>query len=477
MISLPYSHGRYRLVERIAQGGMAEIYRAEYNGEGGFTRTLAVKRILPQWSFDPQFRKMLKDEANLLVKLQHQNIVQVFELGEDDGLFYISMEFVDGVDLRLLLQTLRLKNERLQPKFTYWIVSDVLRALGFAHSRVEPDGFSLGIVHRDISPQNILIAYHGEVKVADFGIAKGRHRGVETTVGQLKGKLAYMSPEQARGDVIDSRSDIFSVGVLFFEMLTGTKLFDGDSDMDVLRQVQEAAIPQGWERDVAPEIRAVLRKSLKKNPDDRFQTAEEMLAALSQYVTRERCQIFGFEFAPTLEALFPKQSAPAAPVNEMVADTTHAETGYRHVQSVSRPWHTLAAALCMAFAVSPQSVDRTASSAHSHAPMPPAAAVATLLPPLPPVPRREPQEASLPVMPSEKGRLTVQVRPWGYVTIPGAISKREAPVGVSLHEGEYPVKVFHEPTSQWLTTRAHVRAGGQTLCQASFGNSPRISCR
>lgn len=468
MITLPHTHGRYRLIERIAQGGMAEIYRAEYNGDGGFRRTLAVKRILPQWSHDPQFRQMLQDEARLLVTLQHQNIVQIFELGDDDGIFYISMEYVDGVDMRTLLNTLRASGERLLPKFAYWMVNDVLRALGFAHSRVGPDGFSLGIVHRDVSPQNILIARHGEVKVVDFGIAKGRHRDVETTVGQLKGKFAYMSPEQARGEMIDSRSDIFSVGVMFFEMLTGARLFDGDSDLDVLHKVQEAVIPTGWEREVAPEIRAILRKSLKKNPDERFQTAEEMLAALSQYVARERCQIFGFEFAPTLERLFPKQTDIPAPVVIAALEDTNAERP-------RRPWHTVAAALCMAFAISPGAV--SAPEMRTVAPVITPMAL-PVVPPSVPV-AVAPRGVSAPdvSIPAKKGRLSVQVRPWGYVTIPGAVSRREAPVAVSLNEGEYQVKVFYEPTSQWLTARASVKSGAQISCQASFGATPKIFCR
>lgn len=473
MLALPYTHGRYRLTERIAQGGMAEIYRAEYHGDGGFVRTVAIKRILPQWSQDPQFSKMLQDEARLLVTLQHQNIVQVFELGEDNGVFYISMEYVDGVDLRTLLQALRTRSEKLSPKFVYWIVSDVLRALAFAHGRISGDGSPLMVVHRDISPQNILLARHGGVKVADFGIARGRHRREETAVGQLKGKLAYMSPEQARGEGIDSRSDLFSLGIVFFEMLTGARLFDGDSDLQVLQKVQEAVIPSGWEQGVAPEIRAILRKCLKKNPEDRFQTAEEMLTAVSHYTAKHRCQIFGFEFAPYMQALFPEHPRSPLPAETSSQDTV-AERMPRHGHRLKQAVYG-AATLCAAFVITPQASQRTLASALVvAAPTPPEVVSPSL-----PSPQSVPvvRETPLIVPHRQKGKLSVQVRPWGFVTIPGVVTRKEAPVGLALVEGNYQVRVFHEPTAQWLTTRAAVKTGAHTTCQASFGANPRILCK
>lgn len=479
MLTLPHAHGRYRLTERIAQGGMAEIYLAEYRGDGGFSRPLAVKRILPEWTKDPQFIKMLQDEAKLLVKLHHQNIVQVFELGNDNGVFYISMEYVDGVDLRRLLNELRLRGETLPPKFVYWMISDVVRALAFAHSCVGSDGQPLGIVHRDISPQNILIARHGEVKVADFGIAKGRHRDEQTSSGQLKGKFAYMSPEQARGAAIDSRSDLFSVGILFFEMLTGAKLFDGDSDMDVLRKVQEAVIPVGWERDVAPEIRAILRKCLRKNPEDRFQTAEEMLSTLSHYTMKIGCQLFGFEFAPFLERLFPHRYAQKKSTETVVEGEVKVSvesTGVRGKRWLPRIVPAVMAA--GVFAMMPHTVVPHAIAMSVVHPIP----VATIpqTPPPAPVPVAAaplPPAEKPPVATHAKGGLSVLVRPWGYVTIPGVMNRRESPVAVSLNEGEYQVRVFHEPTNRWLSARTTIKSNAKATCLASFGESPHISCK
>ena len=493
MLTLPHTHGRYQLVERIAQGGMAEIYRAEYRGDGGFVRTLAVKRVLPQWTQDPQFIKMLQDEAKLLVKLQHQNIVQVFELGDDDGVFYISMEYVDGVDLRRLLNAFRERDEKIPPKFVYWIISDILRALAFAHSRVAADGQPLGIVHRDISPQNILIARHGEVKVADFGIAKGRHREDQTSAGQLKGKFAYMSPEQARGEAIDSRSDLFSLGILFFEMLTGARLFDGDSDMDVLRKVRDAVIPPGWERDVAPEIRAILRKCLKKNPQDRFQTAEEMLAVLSQYSRKINCQIFGFEFAPYLQRVFPekaetqfvKHNDQGVTVEGVLSPDgvrLHAKAALPRTSIRRHLFHSLPVkkslygivTVCVAFVMAPQA-PHVSVMTEATAMVVPKAAIVVPVPP--PVPAPVVTPPSAPEKVAVKGKLSVQVRPWGYVTIPGVVTRKESPVAVFVNEGNYQVKVFYEPTQQWLSARATVKPNGHTTCLTSFSETPRMSCR
>ncbi len=477
MLTLPHAHGRYRLTERIAQGGMAEIYLAEYRGDGGFSRPLAVKRILPEWTQDPQFIKMLQDEAKLLVKLHHQNIVQVFELGDDNGVFYISMEYVDGVDLRCLLNELRLRGEKLPPKFVYWMISDVVRALAFAHGCVASDGQPLGIVHRDISPQNILIARHGEVKVADFGIAKGRHRDEQTSAGQLKGKFAYMSPEQAHGAAIDSRSDLFSVGILFFEMLTGAKLFDGDSDMDVLRKVKDAIIPAGWERDVAPEIRAILRKCLRKNPEDRFQTAEEMLAALSHYTMKISCQLFGFEFAPFLERLFPnrcgqKKSTETVVGGEIKETSAPVVRGKRCLLRLIPAIGAAGIVAMMPHTAVPHAVAKSVVQTT------PVAILPTIPPPiLVPVAVPLPPTEKPAIAMQQKGGLSVQVRPWGYVTIPGVMNRRESPVAVSLNEGEYQVRVFHEPTHQWLSAKTTIKSNAKVTCLASFGETPRINCK
>jgi len=464
------------MIKRIAQGGMAEIYLAEYRGDANFVRVLAVKKILPQWLQDSQFVKMIQDEAKLLVQLQHRNIVQVFDLFDDDGAFCISMEYVDGVDLRQILSASIQNKDRIPPKFVYWIVSEVLNALAFAHSRTSDDGFSLGIVHRDISPQNILLAWHGEVKVVDFGIAKGRHRSDETQTGQLKGKFAYMSPEQARGESIDSRSDLFAVGVVMFELLTGTRLFEGDSDLDVLRRVQDVALPKGWEREVVPEIRSILRKALKKNPDERYQTAEEMLLAITHYSQKQGCQIFGMELAPYLRELFPQQqTVPCEHHHQKMSEETSVDS-MRVTIKKRYVWPTLSAGMVLAL-MSGMHSPRASVAQH--------AAVAAVLPPLPEISQKLPEPTMLeaktpkavPVATKEKGKLSVKVRPWGYVTVPGVVNHRESPLGVALNEGNYQVKVFYEPSHTWVSARTTVKPGVQTNCFASFGSQPKISCK
>ena len=213
---LPHRFGRYVLLEKLAQGGLAEIYRAQYSAESGFSKEVAVKRLLPIWSDNKQFTNMLVDEAKALVHLSHPNIVQVFELGRDQELFYISMELVDGVDLRQLFQKMVTEKIVLPRKLLLFIFAEVIRALDFAHSKKDGSGKELKIIHRDISPQNIMVSYDGAVKVADFGIAKGLHRSWETTVTQIKGKFSYMSPEQAVGGDIDPPSYLYSLLIFFY---------------------------------------------------------------------------------------------------------------------------------------------------------------------------------------------------------------------------------------------------------------------
>lgn len=480
MLTLPYTVGRYKLLKKIAQGGMAEIYAAEYRGESGFSKTVAVKRLLPHWSANPGFVKMLQDEAKLVVHLQHQNIAQVFELGRgDDGIFFISMEMVEGFDLRQVTQQVRAVEAGLPPKFSYWIIGEILQALVFAHSRIDVLGKPLGIVHRDLSPQNILIARHGAVKVTDFGIAKGSHRQEETLAGQLKGKFAYMSPEQASGAEVDQRSDIFSLGIVLFELVTGMRLFDAETDPGILEKVRMAQMPTGWERAVAPEIRAILRKSLKKNVEERYQTAEEMHADLERYVRKSQCFASGIEFSQYLRDLFPPQVD--RPADDRV-------TSIELRPPVAR-WSGLVAATLLFSATGAHALRYTASPLAASPPLAAVArAVAPVLPPAPPiVPARDPDvgahgSAALPtpstVPQSSRGYLSVHVRPWGYVTVPGIVARRESPlVNVPVPAGTYHVKVFYEPTQKWISSRVKITPDGHTHCQARFGDRDTILCR
>lgn len=274
---LPYKFGRYTLVEKIALGGTAEIYRAVLTGDSGFAKTVAIKCLHPSWGGNDEVRSMLADEARVLTHLEHHAIAQVFEFGHFEGRPYLVMEFVDGIDLeRLLTESIREKSPIPTP-LVFHIVSQILIALDFAHRTMNEKGEPLGIVHRDISPSNILLSWNGEVKVTDFGIAKGLHRTRGTAVGQLRGKYAYMAPEQACGKKVDPRSDIFACGIILFEMLTARRLFAGDSDFAVLENVKDAAIPADAMRELEPALREILVLALAHDPENRFQSAAEML--------------------------------------------------------------------------------------------------------------------------------------------------------------------------------------------------------
>lgn len=310
-MDLPYTFGRYTLCEKLAQGGMAEVYLARYEGEGGFVKVVAIKRILPRWSDDQAFVGMLIDEANVLAHLQHPNIVQVYELGKADDAYFIAMEYVPGMDCRTLIRQLRQRQIQCPPAHALHIVAEVLKGLSFAHTRLDRTGRLLGIVHRDISPQNVLLSFHGEVKVADFGIAKGLHRHRHTQGEQVKGKYAYMAPEQALGGAVDGRADCFATGALLYELYTGEPCFDGPNDLAILERVKQASLPDGWERRFPSPIRAILRRALARELVDRFPTAHHFLEEVTRYQLMHRELVHGFQLATTLQQLFPEEAARA----------------------------------------------------------------------------------------------------------------------------------------------------------------------
>src|SRR6185437_13127616 len=221
----PVPFGKYLLLERINVGGMAEVFMAKAFGAEGFERLLAIKKILPTMVEDEEFITMFLDEARISVQLNHANVVQIHELGRQDENFYIAMDYVAGKDLRTILERYRRRHEIMPTAQAAYLAMRMAEGLDYAHKKKDARGQDLHIVHRDVSPQNILVSFDGEVKIIDFGIAKAANRAQKTQAGILKGKFGYMSPEQVRGLPIDRRSDIFALGVVFFEMVTGEKLF------------------------------------------------------------------------------------------------------------------------------------------------------------------------------------------------------------------------------------------------------------
>jgi len=274
----PVQFGKYLLLDRIAVGGMAEVFAAKAFGAEGFERILAIKKILPTMGEDPELVSMFVDEARIAVQLSHPNIVQVLELGKHDETLYIAMEYISGRDLRQLLDRYRRRGQPLPIPHACAIAAQVCDALDYAHRKRDASGNALGIVHRDVSPQNVLVSFDGGVKLIDFGIAKAERRLQKTQSGILKGKFSYMSPEQVQGNPLDHRSDVFAAGVLLWELICGRKLFTGDSDFAVLEKVRKSEVPPP--ASVNPEVPKALSRvvlaALAPEPRDRYQWCSEL---------------------------------------------------------------------------------------------------------------------------------------------------------------------------------------------------------
>jgi len=292
---VPSTFGRYQLLERLAVGGMAEIFRARQSGAHGFEKILVIKRILPHLAADPEFLAMFIDEAKLQCALQHPKIVQVFEFGEAEGQYYIALEYVDGMDALGLLRACAHRRQRLPVRLAVHIACEVLDALDYAHSQRGPDGQPLGIVHRDVSPSNVFISRRGDVKLGDFGIARAteKQRQSKTQAGTLKGKYGYMAPEQVVGGEIDGRADLFAVGIVLAEMLMGRRLFTAPNDLDVLLMVRDARLDRlnRYGGDIPPPLRKILDRILARDPDTRYPTAGALRDTLHEFLFESRQRV------------------------------------------------------------------------------------------------------------------------------------------------------------------------------------------
>jgi eukaryotic-like serine/threonine-protein kinase len=269
---------RYRVLDRIASGGMAEVYRAESAGLEGFKKTVAIKRVLPHLSSKREFIGMFLDEARLSAHLNHSNCAQVFDIGVGDDTYFIVMEYVDGADLKAVLEYLSEKGRVLPVAAAVYICCKIAEALAYAHEARDGQGHLLGIVHRDMSPPNVLITRHGEVKIVDFGLAKANSQLERSEPGIIKGKFSYLSPEAALGESVDLRTDLFAVGIILWEMLAGRRLFLGETDLQTVRQVQTANVPdvKRFNPGVTAELDGVLKRALARDPRHRYQSARDL---------------------------------------------------------------------------------------------------------------------------------------------------------------------------------------------------------
>nr|WP_216618072.1 serine/threonine-protein kinase [Corallococcus carmarthensis] len=273
-------------MDRVNIGGMAEVWRGKQFGASGFERLVAIKRILPNIAEDEEFISMFIDEAKISVQLTHANIAQIYELGQIASSYFISMEYIPGKDMRAIFDRCRKKGEPAPVPLVAFCVAKMCEGLDYAHRKKDGMGRELNIVHRDISPQNVLVSFEGEVKVIDFGIAKAAGKATKTQAGILKGKFGYMSPEQIRGLPLDRRSDVFAIGVCLYEMLTGERLFVGDSDFSVLEKVRKAEVPSPstYNRRIPEALERIVLKSLAKDVEERYQYASELGDDLQRFL-------------------------------------------------------------------------------------------------------------------------------------------------------------------------------------------------
>jgi serine/threonine protein kinase len=441
----PTAFGKYQLVERLGRGGMAEVWKARIVGPAGFQRTLVVKRILPHLVEDEQFVKMFVAEARLSARLNHANIVQVFELGDVDGEYFLAMEYVRGRDLVSVMRAQILRGAP-DPGLGAYVVRETCRALAYAHALTDDNGQPLRLIHRDVSPSNVMLAFDGAVKLLDFGIAKALSDSSDnkTQTGTLKGKFGYMSPEQVEGRPIDHRADLFACGVMLHETLTGRRLFKGGSDLQTIAMVREAKVepPSHFNPLVPPELDVICLRALARDVADRYPSCDEMAAALDHVLHQ-------LKWGPERTRTYLRELFPDEPSN----------TGARHLEELSPPVETsaerkkrrrrpLVAGIASALLVAGTAVAIVVISRgprDDRGAKPAVAAPSTTDPATPSPPNPKATEPTPPAPttppPSTEVRVRVQSTPPGADVVVAGEVKGKTPMQLTLPRGTEPVKV------------------------------------
>jgi len=472
----PTAFGKYQLVERLGRGGMAEVWKARINGPAGFQRTLVVKRILPHLVEDDQFVKMFVAEARLSARLNHANIVQVFELGDVDGEYFLAMEYVRGRDLVSVMRAQILRGAP-DPGLGAYVVRETCRALAYAHALSDDNGAPLRLIHRDVSPSNVMIAFDGAVKLLDFGIAKALSDTGDnkTQTGTLKGKFGYMSPEQVEGRPIDHRADLFACGVMLHETLTGRRLFKGGSDLQTIAMVREAKVepPSHFNPLVPPELDVICLRALARDVADRYPSCDEMAAALDHVLHQ-------LKWGPERTRTYLRELFPDEPSN----------TGARHLEDLSPPVETsaerkkrrrrpivagVASALLVAgTAVAIVVISRSPRDDRGTKPAVAAQPKAPITPPVEPGKQTEPAApvAQPPPLPTEV-RVRVQSTPPGAdVFVAGEAEPRgKTPLQVALPRGSDAIKIELR-LKGWKSDTATVTPDSDQTLQMKLVNAP-----
>lgn len=297
---------RYQVIERIDAGGMAEIFKGRALSLDGIEKPVAIKRILPTLSNDKKFLKMFIDEARLSMRLSHANIVSVFDVGRADNTYFLVMEYVDGSNVRKIFQKASETNFKLPIQVATFIILEICKALAHAHEATDMTGSPLGIVHRDVSPPNLLISWSGEVKITDFGLAKAVSQLERTEPGVVKGKFSYLSPEAAEGKNVDARADIFGAGIILHELLTMRRLFIGKNDMDTVDLVKKCVVPapSTLNPEIPQELDSIVLKALARDRKKRYQTARQFSDDLANFLFKNQLKVTGFDLSRTIKELF-----------------------------------------------------------------------------------------------------------------------------------------------------------------------------
>ncbi len=298
--------GKYEILRLLNVGGMGELYLARTAGIEGFEKLVALKRILPQFAARSEFEQMLLDEARLMATLHHPNIVQVYDVGRHDGSTFFTMEYVHGENLRNVLKAAASRARGLSLSNALWIVSNVAAGLHYAHEKKRADGTPLLMIHRDVSPNNIMLTHDGAIKLVDFGVAKAVARQAKTTPGAIKGNVRYMSPEQCLGDPMDRRSDIFSLGIVLFELTTGTRWIRERDDYQAVQKMLNEPFPRPTERRTKyhPELERIVMRALARQPEDRFQTARELQREIEEFALENKLALSSVVMGETMHGLF-----------------------------------------------------------------------------------------------------------------------------------------------------------------------------
>jgi serine/threonine protein kinase len=309
---MPQTPG-FKIIRKLDAGGMAEVYHAEQESIEGFRKTVAVKKVLPHLVQNEKFLRMFLDEARLSLRMSHANVVQVFNVAKAGGSYYVIMEFVDGVNLKGIMEFMRARGTLIPVEQAVFISIETCKGLQYAHTLHDSNGRALGIVHRDVSPPNILISKQGEVKLVDFGLAKAVDQLEHTDPGVVKGKFSYLSPEAVEGQVVDCRTDIFAAGILLYEMLTGRRLFQGKNDYETVQQVRVAEIPplSRLNPAVPRDLERIVQRALARDVKQRYQSAQEFGDDLYQFLFSHGLRVTPFSIADMVKQVLRESSAPA----------------------------------------------------------------------------------------------------------------------------------------------------------------------